>query len=269
MSSPVKLIGLPTDRNSSHIRGPAKAPSAIRAVLMSGMSNLCAENGTDLENIDVFVDGGDVDLCEDAGDFAKITAASERAFKNGAAVFLGGDHFVTWPIIEGLVSAGIEPPHLVHIDAHPDLYPDFEGNPESHASPMARLNENGRLRSLTQIGIRTVNAVQQKQIDKYSVTVIAPSELENLANLLPTGPTYITIDLDGLDPAFAPGVSHHEPGGLTVREVLDIVKKLPGPIIGADIVELNPERDINDMTAAVAVKLLKELVARIYTDQQS
>ncbi len=267
MSRPVKLIGLPTDRNSSHIRGPAKAPSAIRKVLMSGMSNLCAENGTDLENPDVFVDGGDVDLCEDAGDFAKITTASALAFKNGAAVFLGGDHFVTWPIIEGLVSARIELPHLVHIDAHPDLYPDFEGNPESHASPMARLNENGRLRSLTQIGIRTVNDVQQKQIDRYGVKVIAPSELSNLADMLPTGPTYISIDLDGLDPAFAPGVSHHEPGGLAVREVLDIIGRLPGPIIGADIVELNPSRDINEMTAAVAVKLLKELAARIHADQ--
>jgi len=267
VNTPIKLIGLPTDRNSSHVRGPAKAPSAIRKVLMSGMSNLCAESGVDLENADIFVDDGDVDLREDAGDFAKIKNASERAFGKGAAVFLGGDHFVTWPIIEGLVASGMPPPHLVHIDAHPDLYPDFEGNPESHASPMARLNENGRLKSLTQVGIRTVNAVQQKQIDCYGVTVIAPSELENLAEMLPTGPTYITIDLDGLDPAFAPGVSHHEPGGLTVREVLDIIKQLPGPIIGADIVELNPARDINDMTAAVAVKLLKELVARIHTDQ--
>ncbi|PHQ68231.1 MAG: agmatinase [Robiginitomaculum sp.] len=267
MSSPVKLIGLPTDRNSSHLRGPAKAPSAIRTLLMSGMSNLCSQDGVDLEDPDVFVNEGDVDLREDAGDFARIVAASKQAFSIGTAVFLGGDHFVTWPIIEGLVSSGMAPPHLVHIDAHPDLYPDFEGNPESHASPMARLNEKGRLRSLTQIGIRTVNAVQQQQIDRYGVTVIAPSELANLADILPSGPTYITIDLDGLDPAFAPGVSHHEPGGLSVREVLDIIWKLPGPIIGADIVELNPERDINDMTAAVAVKLLKELVARIHRDQ--
>lgn len=267
MKHPVQLIGLPTDSNSSHLRGPAKAPAAIRKTLMSGMSNLCAENGLDLENPDIFTDAGDVNLKEDEGDFAKIVAASKQAFEAGSAVFLGGDHFITWPIIEGLVSSGLEPPHLVHIDAHPDLYPDFEGNPKSHASPMARLNEAGRLRSLTQIGIRTINDVQQKQIDRYDVQVITPTDLANLADKLPTGPTYITIDLDGLDPAFAPGVSHHEPGGLTVREVLKIIAQIPGPIIGADIVELNPSRDINDMTAAVAVKFLKELVARIYTDQ--
>jgi len=168
-----------------------------------------------------------------------------------------------------LVRAHGEPPHLIHIDAHPDLYPDFEGNPHSHASPMARLFENGRLASLTQIGIRTINGVQQAQINKYGVKVITPSNLEGLESILPKGPTYMTIDLDGLDPAFAPGVSHHEPGGLSIREVINIIADMPGPLIGGDIVELNPDRDLNDMTAAVALKLLKEMVARISTDQAS
>ncbi len=264
---PVTLIGLPTDCNSSHWRGPAKAPAAIRGALHSGMSNLCAEDGTDLSDPRVFHDAGDVDIEENPGDFERIAMASKAAFAKGPAVFLGGDHFVTWPVIEGLTRAGHQLPHLVHIDAHPDLYPDFDGNPHSHASPMARLMENGRLSSLTQIGIRTINAVQQAQIDKYDVRVITPAQVPVLPVHLPAGPTYLTIDLDGLDPAFAPGVSHHEPGGLTVREVLGIIRALPGPLIGGDIVELNPHRDVNDMTAAVALKLLKEMVARVYRDQ--
>ena len=61
---------------------------------------------------------------------------------------------------------------------------------------------------------------------------------------LHSGPTYLSIDLDGLDPAFAPGVSHHEPGGLSVRELLELIEVLPGPLVGADIVELNPDRDL-------------------------
>ena len=77
------------------------------------------------------------------------------------------------------------------------------------------------------------------------------------------GPVYVSLDLDGLDPAFAPGVSHHESGGLTTREVLDLIHALPGPIIGADIVEYNPVRDVSDMTAAVAVKFVKEFVGRM------
>jgi arginase family enzyme len=78
-----------------------------------------------------------------------------------------------------------------------------------------------------------------------------------------TGPVYLSIDLDGLDPAFAAGVSHPEPGGLTVRELLGVVQDLKGPIVGADIVELNPHRDPAGNTAVVAAKLVKEVAARM------
>ncbi len=86
-------------------------------------------------------------------------------------------------------------------------------------------------------------------------------ELADLKSLQFNGPLYISIDLDGLDPAYAPGVSHHEPGGLTVRQLLHLLSTIRVPIVGADVVEYNPDRDINDMTAAVAVKLVKELAA--------
>ncbi len=74
------------------------------------------------------------------------------------------------------------------------------------------------------------------------------------------GPVYISIDLDCLDPAFAPGVSHHEPGGLSTKELLTILQNLRCDIVGADIVEYNPERDINGMTGMVAAKMLRELL---------
>jgi len=74
---------------------------------------------------------------------------------------------------------------------------------------------------------------------------------------------YLSIDLDGIDPGFAPGVSHPEPGGLTVRDVLSVVQQVDGPIVGADIVELNPNRDVNGLTAIVAAKLVKEVAARM------
>ena len=77
-------------------------------------------------------------------------------------------------------------------------------------------------------------------------------------------PLYISLDLDALDPAFAPGVSHHEPGGLTTRQVLDIIQEAPGPIVGADIVEYNPIRDPLDLTAMLAAKFTKELIGRLF-----
>jgi len=78
---------------------------------------------------------------------------------------------------------------------------------------------------------------------------------------IPDRPLYVSIDMDALDPAHAPGVSHHEPGGLSVRELLSVLHRVSGPIVGADLVEYNPDRDINGVTAVVAAKLVKELAA--------
>jgi arginase family enzyme len=76
-------------------------------------------------------------------------------------------------------------------------------------------------------------------------------------------PVYVSFDLDALDPAFVPGVAHHEPGGLSVRQALDVIQRLPGPIVGADVVEYNPRNDVGGVTARVAAKLVKELAARM------
>ena len=85
----------------------------------------------------------------------------------------------------------------------------------------------------------------------------------DIAKLRFDGPVYLTLDLDALDPAFAPGVSHHEPGGLSTREVLNIIQEFSGRLVGADLVELNPDRDINGVSAMVAAKLAKEIMARL------
>jgi len=263
--TPVSLLGLPTDQHSSFLRGPAKAPPAIRAALYSDHSHLWATNGLVLDE-GLLRDLGDAPLREDDGDFARMVEAVRAAFAAGPAVVLGGDHAVTYPVLRGLAEAGIPPPRIVHVDAHSDLYEDFEGDPLSHASPFARIMEHGLAAGITQLGIRTPNAHLVAQAKRYGVQVFAPHQHDAGLAALPTGPTYITIDLDGLDPAFAPGVSHHEPGGLTTREVLDVIWKTRGPVIGGDIVELNPDRDVNGMTAVLAAKLLKELVARISAD---
>jgi agmatinase len=257
----IALIGLPTDRNSSYLRGPARAPHVVREAMRSDMGHLTAEGGADLAQ--VFSDLDDLPLREDDGDHALIGAAARAAFETGPALFVGGDHYVTWPVLAGLKAAGRAAPHVVHFDAHSDTYPDYAGNRFSHASPFARVLEEGLCASLTQVGVRTVNAVQQAQIDRWKIRVFGPDRLAAARAALPGGEVYVSFDLDGLDPAFAPGVSHHEPGGLTVREALSVIAAIPGRVIGADVVEYNPARDLNGMTAAVCVKLIKELGARM------
>lgn len=257
----LRLIGAPTDRHSSFLRGPASAPPLIRAALHSDHGNNAAESGVAL-GVDVRLsDSGDLPLAEAHGDDALIAAAVARAAADGAVpLVLGGDHSVTLPVIHALAERH-GPIDILHFDAHPDLYDDFGGNPRSHASPFARIMERGLARRLVQVGIRTLNRHCREQAERFGVEIVemrhfTPDSVPQLA-----GPLYISIDLDGFDPAFAPGVSHHEPGGLSVRDVLAVLDRVRAPIVGADIVEYNPGRDLNGVTAVLAAKLVREVAA--------
>ena len=262
----VALLGLPTDRNSSFRRGPARAPAVIRRELSSEAGNPYSELGTNLKERGVFIDDGDLPLREDAGDFDRIVEGVRCRLERGdRVVSLGGDHFVTYPVVTAYAEF-FEAPSVVHFDAHPDLYPIFDGNPLSHACPFARILESAAIASLVQIGIRTMTPPQREVAERFGVRVFAPWELDAARAALPGGNVYVTVDLDGLDPAFAPGVSHREPGGLSVREVLEAIKAIPGRVVGADVVELNPDQDVASLTAGVAAKLVRELAARIYVD---
>ena len=108
-----------------------------------------------------------------------------------------------------------------------------------------------------------MNQHQQKQVDQFKVQVINMQNFNPNIKLTFNGPVYITIDLDGLDPAFAPGVSHPEPGGLSTRDILYIIQNINSNIIGADIVEYNPKKDVNNITAITGAKLLKELLGQM------
>ncbi len=182
---------------------------------------------------------------------------------------IGGDHSVTFPIMRGYAETYPDLT-IVQIDAHGDLYDELDGNKFSHACPFARIMEAKLAVRLIQIGIRAMTAFQWQQVERFGVTVVPAweyrlAELQALALAADT-PIYLSLDLDGLDPAFAPGVSHHEPGGLSTRDVLQLIKHLPGKIVGADVVELNPHRDPINMTAMVAAKFVKELLARMQSD---
>lgn len=256
----IQLIGLPTDSHSSFLRGPAQAPEAIRAALASDHANQATELGAELD-VDIAVeDLGDLPLDESTADFDRISAAATAAVEAGKVpLFLGGDHMVTYPIIVGIAAAARGPVNILHFDAHPDTYDDFEGDPLSHASPFARIMERGLAARLVQVGIRTLNSHCRDQAERFGVEMVEMRKFSPDVVPIPEGPLYVSIDLDALDPAFAPGVSHHEPGGLSVREILSVLHRIEAKIIGADVVEYNPTRDINGMTAVVAAKFVKEL----------
>lgn len=259
----VALLGLPYDASSSFMRGPAEAPAAIRAALDSPSANRWSELGVEIGPATV-KDLGDAKLGQ-ASVRADIEAAAKQALDQGYRLLaLGGDHSVSYPLLRAHAQRyGKGSLTLVHFDAHADLYEDFEGDRYSHACPFARIMEEGLVARLVQIGIRTQSDHLRAQVERFGVEVIEMRELARVRALEVEGPTYLSFDLDALDPAFAPGVSHHEPGGMSTREALDILHRLGGELVGADLVELNPRRDLHDMSAMVAAKLVKEIAAKL------
>jgi arginase len=119
---------------------------------------------------------------------------------------------------------------------------------------------------LVQAGVRTGSAHEHEQARRFNVEQIDMRAWADGARPSTSGLVYLSIDLDGFDPAFAPGVSHREPGGLTVREVLTVVDTIGGDLIGADIVEFNPSQDIGGLTAGLVAKLIKEIAAQFMTE---
>ena len=257
------LIGFSTDENSSYLRGAAAAPPEIRKAFACESSNRFTENGIDLAAPDTLLDAGDVVPGPGAAGAAQIEAEVFRLLERGMApIALGGDHAITYPIVRAF--ARVFPRlSVLHFDAHPDLYDEFGGNRLSHACPFARILEEKLAQRLVQVGIRAATRHQREQAARFGVEMIEMRDGRDGVALRFDSPLYVSFDLDGLDPAFAPGVSHPEPGGLTTRQALEVIQRLDATIVGADVVELNPSRDVGGATAMVAAKLVKELAARM------
>lgn len=256
-----QLLGIPYDASSSFLRGSAAAPPLVRQALHSPAGNSFSERGADLSQL---ADAGDLTLTGDSANArVMIQAGIELSLKNGfTPLALGGDHSITYPIM--LAIARVHPKvTILHIDAHGDLYDEFEGDRYSHACPFARIMEEQLCVHLVQVGIRTLTPDQRDQIKRFEVETIEMQHFAGGARPSISGAVYLSIDLDGLDPAFAPGVSHREPGGLSVRDALTMIHALDGPIVGADVVEFNPSQDLGNVTAAVAAKIIREIAGSI------
>ena len=256
------LVGFRFDENSSYRRGAAEAPPAIREALACESANSWSEAGIEVPP-GRFFDAGDFGPGPDVDMLARIEAAIGALLDRGhAPIALGGDHAITFPILRAFAKRH---PRLsiLHFDAHPDIYDEFEGNRFSHACPFARIMEEKLAGRLVQVGIRTATAHQREQVARFGVEMIEMRDFrEGLAPEFDT-PVYISFDVDALDPAFAPGVSHREPGGLSTRQALDLIGRIRAPVLGADVVEFNPRMDSSGMTAMVCAKLVKEIAGRM------
>jgi len=258
----INIIGIPFDAKSSYQRGAALGPDSIRETLHDSSSNYWTESGINLDSDVKINDKGNLKV----SNFEDLLSEIQDSYTAGEShLYLGGDHSISYPIIKN-ISEHFKEFDILHIDAHTDLYDSFDGDRFSHACPFARIMEEGLCTRLVQVGIRTLTKHQREQAEKYNVEIIMMKDIDTFNAVKFERPVYMSIDLDGFDPAFAPGVSHHEPGGMNPRTLINFLHHREYELIGADIVELNPLRDHERMTAALGAKLLKELCGKFYTN---
>ncbi len=260
----IALVGVPFDEKSCYLKGAAKGPDAIRAASTGKAINPWTELGVNLEEDVIMVDLGDVDV---SGNFQQVFSLVEEKIlsvleKKAIPVVLGGDHSISYPVVKAF-SKKFDNLDILHFDAHPDLYDELYGDHYSHACPFARIMEEGLAQELVQVGIRAATGEQRQRARKHGIRMIEMKNVSSDLALEFSNPLYVSFDLDALDPAFAPGVSHHEPGGLTTRLAIEIIHNIKAEIVGLDVVELNSERDLSGITAAAAVKIIMETAGKV------
>jgi len=268
ISPRVALLGVCYDGSSSYLRGAAGAPQVIRQALWSDAGNPWTELGIDLSTA-ALDDEGDLAPAQDedpAQVRRSIEAEVRQIVESGRRpLVLGGDHSITYPVLRGF-----RPLHprlsILHFDAHGDLYDEFQGDRYSHACPFARIMEEGLADRLVQLGIRTMTGHQREQAQRFGVEVIEMKDWRDGMKLEFDTPVYVSFDLDVIEPGLAPGISHREAGGFSVRQSIAVVQSLRAPLVGADFVEFNPAADRTGVTAAVSAKLVKELAGRMLVE---
>lgn len=249
----VAILGVPLERTVSYRGGPAQAPTAIRAASDSIelYSHLFR---CDLTQVGI-CDLGDVDPHLPMERMLHLAGTEvERALGAGkGVVVLGGEHTVALPAVR---AAARDPLQVVALDAHTDLREEYGGERVAHATVLRRVSE--LVEQLVIVGARSFVG------DEVEEPFFAEAE-ELPARLDPALPVWLTVDLDVLDPAACPGVTNPEPGGLSYRGVISILRTLSRfRVVGMDVVELAPPFDPSGVSAITAAKLVLEGIAAFW-----
>jgi len=260
--SKIILLGCPYDGSASFRPGARFGPSAIRRASW-GIETFSPYFERDLSQLSAH-DMGDLELPlgEKKLSLTLIRKALRRILSGKRfPILLGGDHLITLPIVEEILP--IYPDlHLIHIDAHTDLREDYLGETHSHCTVMRRVVDRLGDNRLFQIGVRSGTEEEFKFAKKIKSIVSSDWEsLRSMVRRLRGQPVYISLDLDVIDPSLLPGVGTPEPGGLTFKEFISLLKKLQMlHVVGLDIVELTPDYDPTGISSITASVLLREMM---------
>jgi len=268
----VGVLGVPFDNATSFRKGASFTPAKIREITPHVTAG--TEEGYRLAGLRVR-DYGDVsaDLNWERY-FATVETQATQVLRHPFALFLGGDHSVTIPLVTAFSKAVTGRFGILHFDAHPDLMDEFEGHRWSHACTERRVLELPKVepRHLVFVGLRswideewafldahpeiavhTARDVYRRGIEKVAEDIV--TQLQGVDAI------YFTLDIDGLDPAYAPGTGTPEAGGLSTRELLELLRFVFArlPVRAMDIVEVAPPLDSADITSVAAIKVIYEV----------
>jgi len=256
------ILGCPYDGSATFRPGARFGPSAIRKASW-GIETYSPYQESDLTQIKIH-DMGDLELPlgEKKTSLGLIRKALRKILsRKKFPILLGGDHLITLPMIEEILSLYPQL-HLLQIDAHTDLRDDYLGESLCHSTAMKKVVGLLGEDRLFQIGIRSGTEEEFKLARKMKSTVsLDPGSLSTMIRRLRNQPVYITVDLDVIDPSLLPGVGTPEPGGLSFKELISLLKKLrPLHVIGFDMVELTPDYDPTQISSVTASVILREMI---------
>ena len=255
------LVGVPMDFTVSNRPGARTGPQGIRTVSYA-LEEYSVYQDKSIADISYY-DAGDITLPfgNVSGSMNIIEEVAKELFTNGKLpVFLGGEHLVSYPLIKACYAKN---PELVviHFDAHADLRAEYGGERDSHATVMQKVVGLLGPKRVYQFGIRSGTREEfafAHENTHMFVDEIFPALDKAVANLKGK-PVYITLDIDVVDPAYAPGTGTPEPGGCTSREILAAIRAMkPLNVVGLDIVEVSPVYDNAEITSILAAKLVRE-----------
>lgn len=265
--STIIVVGVPFDSATTTTPGQREAPRAIRRISLE-LETFDPRSGVDVEDAP-FYDAGDIPLEVNHEKLEKTLyqVASEIFSSSKTPLLIGGDHFVTLPAVKAALST-FGRLHLIVFDAHLDLRDEYPlGTKYSHATLMRRLLESPAELRLTYFKPRAFSREEYSYATSDSRVKILGRAEDLLEEVGRGEKIYISIDMDIVDPAFAPGVGVPEPLGLYPRElvqVLDDLLEVSGKrVIGVDLVEVNPLLDVNNITSALAAKLLMQVILKL------
>lgn len=262
----VVLFGSPLDLTSSFRSGTRFGPRQIREA-GEGLEDYSFALDRDVREVKV-IDQGDLDLPPEnlEGSLTRIEEAAATALEQGRPfVALGGEHLITLPLVK---AALVRHPDLVllQLDAHADLAESYGGKPITHATVMRRITKLLGPGRVIQMGIRSATA-EEAAFAREQTHLFGgpPGDIGQVLARLGERPAYLTIDMDVVDPAFAPGVSTPEPGGWSSGELFQVLRRMANlQVVAMDIVEVCPPYDPAGITATLAAKVLREALLTFF-----